>query len=223
MSYLYDHRDQLDGLRFLAEIAYRFTYGIPPSDRDDVEQDIVIAMMRVIARRGYPQTSWEERYLRGVARMQIKKYWCKKCYQAKVFSPLPDDKEIAAKEAIDIDSQLDAAAVLATLPTRLLKIGRLIQEGEKLSAADQGYWQRHKKKLIPGRTFNLSDEEKRRIVRLHTNGVSVDKIGRTIGRSTTTVRMYLYHAGLRGIGEVPLRLRKNKPAAIEGERVAVQA
>jgi len=211
MSYLYEHRNQLGEKSFLAEIAYRFTYDIPPSDRDDVEQDIVIAMMRVIARRGLPQTSWEERYLGGVARKEIKRYWCKKCYRAKVFSPLPDDdKEMPARDEGDIDARLDAAAVLATLPARLLEIGRKRETGEKLNVADQGYWQRHKNKLVPGRTFNLSDDEKRRIVRLHASGVSVDKIGRTMGRSTTTVRMYLYHAGLRDIGELPLQLRKKE-------------
>ena len=48
MSYLYEHRDQLDELKHFAEIAYRATYGMRPPDRDDLEQDIVIAMMFVL-------------------------------------------------------------------------------------------------------------------------------------------------------------------------------
>ena len=47
MSWLYDRRDQLDGLRPFVEIAYHVTYGIDPCDRDDVEQDIVIVRIPV--------------------------------------------------------------------------------------------------------------------------------------------------------------------------------
>jgi len=84
VSYLYEHRDGLDGLRHFAEIAYRATYGTRPPDRDDLEQDIVIAMMGIALRRG----DVEEAYLWGIARMQIKRYWSKKAEEAKRYCPL---------------------------------------------------------------------------------------------------------------------------------------
>jgi hypothetical protein len=58
MSWLYQHREQLDGLKAFIEIAYRVIYEIPSADRDDIEQDIVIALMGV-AKMG----KTDERYL----------------------------------------------------------------------------------------------------------------------------------------------------------------
>ena len=52
MSWLYDRREQLDGLRPFVEIAHRLIYPVPYYDRDDVEQEIVITLKRVTDRRG---------------------------------------------------------------------------------------------------------------------------------------------------------------------------
>ena len=107
MSWLYEHRDQLDGLRPFVETAYRITYNIPPGDRDDVEQDIVIALIRLSQKRKEPAYLW------GVARKEVKRYWCKKCYREGKFRPFYED---FASEDGDNDARLDALAVLATLP-----------------------------------------------------------------------------------------------------------
>ena len=200
MSWLYEHRDQLDGLRPFVEIAYHVTYNLPPSDRDDVEQDIVIALMRV------SQKHKEPAYLWGVARKEVKRYWSKKCYREGKFRPFYEDEDFSSKDG-DNDARLDALAVLATLPKRLMETGYDRLNGKKLNAADQGYWVRHKAKLDcrkGGR--QLSDWEKRRIVRLHGEGKSVYKIAKAMGRSTTTIRLYLFNAGLRRIREAPLTI-----------------
>ena len=68
MSWLYEHRDQLNGSRAFAEIAYRITYSVLPCDKDDVEQDIIIALLRVSQRNDNPAYLW------GVARNELRKY-----------------------------------------------------------------------------------------------------------------------------------------------------
>jgi DNA-directed RNA polymerase specialized sigma24 family protein len=193
MSWLYDHRDQLDGLRPLVEIAYHATYGIPPCDRDDVEQDILIALLRVSQRRN------ELAYLRGVARKEVKRYWCRKCYQITKFRYFYEDEDFASQDG-DIEARLDAIAMLITLPKRLVEIGYDRLNGKKLSVAEQRYWIRHKTKLDCRKNGReVSDWEKRRIARLHDEGMSVYKIAKAMGRSTTTIRLYLFNAGLRQI------------------------
>ena len=44
MSWLYNHREQLDGYRLYAEIAHRFRPKVLPEDRDDIEQDRIIKL-----------------------------------------------------------------------------------------------------------------------------------------------------------------------------------
>ena len=58
MSWLYDRREQLDGLRPFVEIAYRLTYPIPYHDRDDVEQEIVITLKQVSDRHGEAEKNY---------------------------------------------------------------------------------------------------------------------------------------------------------------------
>jgi len=41
MSWLYNHRDQLDGYRLYAEIAHRFRPLVLPDDRDDIESEVI--------------------------------------------------------------------------------------------------------------------------------------------------------------------------------------
>ena len=55
MSWLYNHREQLDGYELYAEIAYRFRPKVLPEDRDDIEMEITLTI------RGKPLTSPEER------------------------------------------------------------------------------------------------------------------------------------------------------------------
>ena len=185
MSWLYEHRDQLDGLRPFVEIAYHVTYNLPPSDRDDVEQDIVIALMRV------SQRCSDTPYLWGVARKEVKRYWSKKCYQATKFLHLYEDGNFASQNG-DIDARLDALATLLTLPERLVEIGYDRLNGKKLSAADQQYWVRHKTKLNCRKNGReVSDWERRRIARLHDEGASVYQIMKATGRHRKTVNLCL--------------------------------
>ena len=185
MSWLYEHRDQLDGLRPFVEIAYHVTYGIDPCDRDDVEQDIVIALMRV------SQRCSDTPYLWGVARKEVKRYLCKKCYRGEKFRPFYEDEDFAS-QGEDNDARLDALAVLATLPDRLVEIGYERLNGKKLNAADQGYWIRHKATLDCRKNGReVSDWERRRIAHLHNEGYSVYQICKATGRHRKTVNLCL--------------------------------
>ncbi len=185
MSWLYDRRDQLDGLRPFVEIAYRITYGIDPCDRDDVEQDIVIALIRVSQRCSDPAYLW------GVARKEVKRYWCKKCYREGKFRPFYQDEDFVSPDA-DNDVRLDALARLGTLPKRLVAIGYDRLNGKKLTAADQRYWIRHKAKLDCRRNGReVSAWERRQIARLHEKGMSVYEICKATGRHRATVKLCL--------------------------------
>ncbi|GAI75536.1 unnamed protein product, partial [marine sediment metagenome] len=73
------------------------------------------------------------------------------------------------------------------------RIGYAILDGEKLSEADQNYWVKQKAKLNCRRYANrLSDRENRRILKLHSEGMSVSKIARTMGRNYNTVMRALH-------------------------------
>src|SRR3989338_4833159 len=72
MSYLYKHREQLGENKRLAEIAYSVTFSIPPDDRDDVEQKIVVDLIEVKKR------VTAERYLWKTARHMVGHYWQEK-------------------------------------------------------------------------------------------------------------------------------------------------
>ncbi len=86
-----------------------------------------------------------------------------------------------------------------------------------MNSADREYWAKTKKKLLRStpdhqKGCHLSDEDKKRIVRLFNKGFTVYKISKTMGKNSTTIRLYLYQAGLREIGETPSAFKKNKPA-----------
>ena len=185
MTWLYDHRDQLDGLRPFVEIAYHVTYGIDPCDRDDVEQDIVIALILVSQKRKEPAYLW------GVARKEVKRYWHRKLYREGKFRPFYQDEDFASQDG-DNDARLDAQAVLATLPKRLVETGYDRLNGKKLNAADQGYWIRHKATLDCRKNGReVSDWERRRIAHLHNEGYSVYQICKATGRHRKTVNLCL--------------------------------
>ena len=202
MSWLYERRDQLDGLKPFVEIANRLIFPIPPQDRDDVEQEIVITLKRVTDRH----SDVGENYLWGVARNVVRLYWRKYYRQVKRFCRLYEGNrgEMVAEDWTfvsndgDGDARLDAIATLATLPKRLVEIGNKRLNGEELNTADEWYWMRHKAKLdCRKRGDQLSDWEKRRVVRLHNEGLSVSKIAKSIGRGRKSIDLCLVKAGLK--------------------------
>ena len=212
MSWLYERREQLDGLRPFVEIAHRLIAPVPPHDRDDVEQEIVITLKRVTDRRD----EVGEDYLWGIARNVVRLYWRKRYRQAKRFRYLYEGSrgEMVAEDWTfvsddgDSDARLDAIATLATLPERLVQIGHKRLNGERLSEADEWYWMRHKAKLdCRKRGDQLSDWEKRRVAQLHNEGLSVSKIARAMGRSRKAIDLCLVKAGLR---EAPRYLARKK-------------
>lgn len=202
MSWLYDRRDQLDGLRPFVEIAHCLIYPVPYHDRDDVEQEIVITLKRIIDRRG----EVGKNYLWGAARNVVRLYWRKRYRQARRLHHLMESNrgEMVAEtwqfvsEDGDNEARLDAIAMLSTLPKRLVEIGYKRLNGEELNTADECYWIRHKAKLdCRKRGDQLSDWEKRRVAQLHNQGLSVSKIAKTIGRGRRTIDLCLVKAGLR--------------------------
>lgn len=202
MSWLYERRDQLDGLRPFVEIAHRLTFPIPTQDRDDVEMDIILELQKTADRR----SDVGENYLWGVARIVVKKYWRKRYRQAKRYRRLYEGNkgEMVAEDWTfvsddgDSDVRLDAIATIAALPQRLVEIGYQRLNGERLSEADEWYWMRHKAKLdCRKRGDQLSDWEKRRVAQLHNEGLSVSKIARTMGRGRKTIDLCLVRAGLK--------------------------
>lgn len=194
MSWLYNHRYQLDGLYSLAEIAFWAVVSLPPEDRDDVEQEIVISLMETIEKYGNKPKS----YLKVVARNRFYEYLHKKYQERCKLADFIDGKKGATAgglwEALhDGDARMDAIATLATLSERLKQIGYKILDGEKLSGADRKYWYTQMAKLRPKlncrRYANrLSDWEKRRILKLNKGGMSIGKIARAMGRNRNAVR-----------------------------------
>jgi len=202
MSWLYERRDQLDGLRPFVEIAHRLIIPIPHHDRDDVEQEIVITLKGITDKRG----EVAENYLWGAARNVVRLYWRKRYRQARRLRHLVESNrgEMVAEtwkfvsDDGDNETRLDAIATLATLPKRLVEIGYKRLNGEELNTADEWYWMRHKAKLdCRKRGDQLSDWEKRRVMQLHIQGLSVSKIAKTLGRGRKTIDLCLVKAGLR--------------------------
>ena len=201
MSWLYEHRDQLDGFKLLVEIAHQISSRIPPPDREDVEQKIVIMLISVSERRGQLGSG----YLAGIARNLVRQYWRKRYYHQKFFRPLreSDDGEIVVGEWKtklisddgDDDARLDAQAVLATLPKRLVEIGYKRVNGERLNDADRHYWVRHHPKAQYG--SRVSEEEKGRMVQLYLQRVPVYQIAKAMGRSRGAVDFTLAKAGMK--------------------------
>ena len=187
MSWLYEHRDQLNGFRALAEIAYHITYDVPPYDRDDVEQDIIIALMRVKQRNDNPAYLW------GVARNELRKYRFRKWYESRKFCSF-DDCQVIISQGGNSDARLDAIAILATLPKRLVRIGYDRLNGRKLSEKDYAYWRRQREKLeCHQNAKEISDWEKRKILRLHDKGYSVYQIRKATGRCYETIQRAIKH------------------------------
>jgi DNA-directed RNA polymerase specialized sigma24 family protein len=202
MSWLYERREQLDGLRPFVEIAHRLIYPVPYHDRDDVEQEIIITLKHITDKRG----EVAENYLWGAARNVVRLYWRKKyrernrsfrLYEGARGEMVAETWRFVSHDG-DSEARMDAIAALATLPKRLVEIGYKRLNGEELNTADEWYWMRHKAKLdCRKRGDQLSDWEKRRVEQLHNQGLSVSKIARTMGRGRKTIDLCLVKAGLR--------------------------
>ena len=199
MSYLYQHREQLGENKRLAEIAYSVTFSIPPDDRDDVEQKIVVDLIEV------KKKVTTEHYLWKAARHMVARYW-EHYYREKERSlhfresnrgevTEVDWHYLSASD--DTDARLDAVAILSTLPPRLIEIGLKKLNGEPLTNADRLYRHKRRNKLKPNRpTGCISEDEKQKIAELNRKGRNNDEIARATGRSALSVRNVLKEAGL---------------------------
>lgn len=142
MSWLYERREHLNGLRPFVEIAHRLIFPIPSLDRDDAEQEIVITLKRVTEKRG----EVAKNYLWGTARNVVRLYWRKRYQHAKRVCHLcesdrgemvPGEWQYVSNNG-DNDARLDPIATLSILPKRLVEIGYKRLNGERLSEAVSG-------------------------------------------------------------------------------------
>lgn len=84
MSWLYDHRDQLDGYELYAKIAYHFRPKVLPDDRDDIEMEIALKLKTVADKH----TQVTLGFLYGCARNVVRNYWRKKYRERRRFCRL---------------------------------------------------------------------------------------------------------------------------------------
>jgi len=166
MSWLYDHRDQLDGYRLYAEIAHHFRPKVLPEDRDDIEMEIVLKLKTEADKKDQVTMG----FLYAVARSVVGTYWRKKYRERRRFCRLyeVDRGEMIADgwkfvtPAPDIEAELDAKAILTTLPKRMIKVGIKRAEGKKLNNADKLYLCRQRHRLSKYNWTNDEEIEKMR-------------------------------------------------------------
>ena len=195
-SWLYDRKEQLDGYKAFAHIAYTLRRLVFPEDRDDIEMDILLKLKAVSDKRNgeiTPASLW------FVGRCMIADYWKRKDRErrksARIYAS--DKGEMVSENwgyiytAHDTDTELDTAAILNTLPDRLKQIGERLVNGERLNVADKSYLSRQRAKLIQDYNYHVGDTEAERIKRLWQQGLSRRKIARKLGRSSTTITKYL--------------------------------
>ena len=207
MSWLHDHREQLDGYQLYAEIAYRFRPKVLPEDRDDVEMEIVLKLKAEADKKDQVTIG----FLYAVARNIVRTYWRKKYRERRRFCRLyeGDKGEWIANgrkliaPAADIDSRLDAITTLKTLPERMIKAGITRAEGGKLNNADKLYLcrQRHRQSK-----YNWADAEKIERMRQLYLGEELPcaEVGKIVGKSRTSVQRHLNKLGvIRPRGIVP--------------------
>jgi hypothetical protein len=195
-SWLYDRKDLLDGYQDFATIAYTLRRHVLPEDRDDIEMDIILKLKAVSDRQNgeiTPTLLW------FVGRCVIADYWRRKDKERKRTARIYMGKygEIASHSweymscSFDSDTQLDARAILNTLPRRLKRIGERLVNGERLNTADKCYLSRQRAKLLRDYNYGVGDAEAERIRRLWKQGLSMCQIARVLGRSHTTISKYL--------------------------------
>ncbi len=196
-SWLYDRRDQLDGYRAFAEIAYRLRPKVLPQDRDDIEMDIILKLKEVSDRHG--GTGDLTALLWHCARAKIADYWKRKDRERKRSARIyaSDKGEMVSENwgyiytAHDTDTELDTATIISTLPDRLKQIGERLVNEERLNVADKSYLSRQRDKLLQDYNYHVGDAEAERIRRLWQQGLSRRKIAKKLGRSSTTITKYL--------------------------------
>ena len=199
MSWLYNHREQLDGYQLYAEIAYRFRPKVLPDDRDDIEMEIILTLKTEADRH----TKVTLGFLYAVARNTVRNYWRKKYRERRRFCSLYEgdkgemiaDKWKFVTPAPDIEGRLDAIATLNTLPKRMIKTGAIRAEGGKLNNADKLYLcrQRHRQSK-----YNWTDAEKiERMRQLYVDeGLPCAKVAEIVGTSRATVQRHLGELGV---------------------------
>jgi len=199
MSWLYDHREQLDGYKLYAEIAYHFRPKVLPDDRDDIEMEIVLKLKAEADRH----TEVTLGFLYAVARNIVRNYWRKKYRERRRFCRLYEgdkgemiaDKWKFVTPAPDIEGRLDAIATLNTLPKRMVKAGVTRAEGGKLNNADKLYLcrQRHRQSK-----YNWTDAEKiERMRQLYVDeGLPCAKVAEIVEKSRVTVQRQLNKLGV---------------------------
>ncbi len=199
MSWLYNHREQLDGYQLYAEIAYRFRPKVLPDDRDDIEMEIALKLKAEADRH----TEVTLGFLYAVARNIVRNYWRKKYRERRRFCRLYEgdkgemiaDKWKFVTPAPDIEGRLDAIATLNTLPKRMVKAGVTRAEGGKLNNADKLYLcrQRHRQSK-----YNWTDAEKiERMRQLYVDeGLPCAKVAEIVEKSRVTVQRQLNKLGV---------------------------
>jgi len=199
MSWLYNHREQLDGYQLYAEIAYRFRPKVLPDDRDDIEMEIILTLKTEADRH----TKVTLGFLYAVARNTVRNYWRKKYRERRRFCRLYEgdkgemiaDKWKFVTPAPDIEGRLDAIATLNTLPERMVKAGVTRAEGGKLNNADKLYLCRQRHRLSK---YNWSDAEKiERMRQLYVDeGLPCAVVAKIVGKGRSTVQRQLNKIGV---------------------------
>jgi len=199
MSWLYDHREQLDGYKLYAEIAYRFRPKVLPDDRDDIEVEIILNIKTAVDKKDQVTRG----FLYAVARNVVGTYWRKKYRERRRFYRLYEGDKglmIAGNWKLvsydpDIGARLDARTELKALPKRMVKTGLKIADGERLNNADKLYLcrQRHRQSK-----YNWTDAGKiERMRKLYVDeGLPCAEVGKIVGKSRSTVQRQLNKLGV---------------------------
>jgi len=199
MSWLYDHREQLDGYQLYAEIAYRFGPKVLPDDRDDIEMEILLKLKAAADRH----TEVTLGFLYAVARNTVRNYWRQKYRERRRFFRLyeGDKGEMIADgwkfitSAPDIEARIDARTILNSLPDRMVKAGVTRAEGGKLNNADKLYLCRQRHRLSK---YNWADAEKiERMRQLYVDeGLPCAEVAKIVGKGRSTVQRQLNKLGV---------------------------
>jgi len=199
MSWLYDHRDQLNGYRRYAEIARSFRRKVIPADEDDIEQEITIKLKALVDKKGLLSNA----YLYGVARNIVRTYWRTKYKERERLCYLYEGEEgvLFAKKrmlvppAPDMDARLAARAILDFIPDRMVDLGRRLLEGESLDGADRKYLCKQRHNLSP---YIYADTEKVRWMNrlLREEGLNCSEVAKLVGIRRSIVKKHL-----QGLGE----------------------
>ena len=95
----------------------------------------------------------------------------------------------------DIEGELDARAILTTLPKRMIKVGIKRAEGKKLNNADKLYLCRQRHKL--SRYNWASDEEIEQMRHLYVDeGLACAEVAKITGKGRPTVQRHLTKLGV---------------------------